>query len=362
MNLKRICFVAFFTSLSGILFAQNITTFTDANRRLYEFNAGAVQQIYYQITKDVLVSTKHICIVDSKGDVYIYFDGTKEMIAQTHSEIINTDHLLFVRTATILRIFDQGVIHMLSPNAISWGVGDSLVLFQDVIGGYLKYYYQNEVVELSMMVGNYPIMPGEVGSNVFVFKANGGSNSVFWHGKFFELFNSQSSVTFSAGQDVVAFNDPINNTFTAFDNGYIIDLERQFAKTYTAGDNFIYYLDANDVHKVVREERVIELGLIIQIVAVTDSLVIYTDIGATKVWFNEKIYQIFNNKITDYQTDGGIIAYKNAVGGVSAFIRGKEIDITKTRVDNFKLVGSTILLQFGPSSYSVWWNGKIYDF
>lgn len=362
MNHLRIYFVALFIANAVNSSAQNITTFTDANRRLYEFNAGNVQQIYYQLTKDVLVSTKHICIVDSKGDVYVYVNGEKKLIAQTHSEIVNTDHLLFVRTATVLRIVDQDSIHMISPNAISWGVGDSLVLFQDIIGGYVRYYYQHEIVELSMMVGNYPIMPGEVGSNVFIFKANGGNNSVFWHGKFYDLFNSTSPTIFSSGQDVVAFNDPINNTFAAFDNGYIIDLERQFAKTYKAGDNFIYYLDANDVHKVVREERVMELGLNLQVVEVTDSLVLYTDIGATKVWYNEKIYQIFNNKITDYQTDGGIIAYKNAVGGVSAFIRGKEIDITKTRVDNFKLVGSTILLQFGPSSYSIWWNGKIYDF
>jgi len=357
INLLCIILVAGFAS-----WAQNMTTFTDANRRLFQFNEGNIEQIYYQTTKDVLVGTKHICIVDSKGDVYVYFHGSKEMIAQTHSEIINTDNILFVRTATVLRIFDQGVIHMISPNATAWSVGDSVVLFQDLIGGYLRYYYQNEIVELSMFVGAYPILPGEVGSNVFIYKDNAGNNSVFWHGKFYDLFNSRNSTTFSSGQDVVAFNDPRNNTFTAFDNGYIIDLERQFAKKYTAGDNFIYYLDANDVHKVVREERVLDLGIDLAIIAVTDSLVIYNDIGATKVWFNEKVYQIFNNKITDYQTDGGIIAYKNSVGGVSVFVRGKEIDITKTRVDNFKLVGSTVLLQFGPSSYSVWWNGKIYDF
>ncbi|MBL7899387.1 MAG: hypothetical protein JNJ99_12690, partial [Crocinitomicaceae bacterium] len=146
------------------------------------------------------------------------------------------------------------------------------------------------------------------------------------------------------------------------DNGYIIDLDGQFAQRFECGDNFIYYQDAGDVHKVVREERVTDLGLDLKNIDVTDSLVIYQDYGATKIWYNEKIYQLFNMVITDYQTDGGIGAYKNNVGGVSAFVRGKELDVTNTRVEEFRLIGSTIVLKYGPSSYSVWWNGKIYDF
>jgi len=362
MKLRKNLLSFLLAVIASASFGQNITVFSDINRRLYQFNAGNVEQIYYQTPKDVLVGTKHICIVDSKGDVYVYYNGTKTMVAQTHSEIINTDHLLFVRTATVLRVFEQDSVHLLSPNATAWAVGDSVVLFQNLIGGYLNYYYRHKVTQLSMIVGDYPIMPGEVGANVFIYKDNAGNNSVFWHGNFYELFNSKTPTMFSAGQDVVAFNDPRNNTFTAFDNGYIIDLEPQFAKRYTSGDNFIYYQDAGDVHKVVREERVLELGIDLQNIVVTDSLVMYLEAGANKVWYNEKIYQIFNNSLTDYQTDGGIIAYKNSVGGVSAFVRGKEIDITKTRVDNFKLVGSTILLQFTPSAYSIWWNGKIYDF
>ena len=87
------------------VFSQNINAFTDANNRLYQFKDGEFSQIYYQVTRDVLVGTNHLCFVDSKGDVYAYFGGEKSLIAQTHSEIINSDHLLFVRTATVLRVF-----------------------------------------------------------------------------------------------------------------------------------------------------------------------------------------------------------------------------------------------------------------
>lgn len=344
------------------VYGQNITTFTDVNFRTYRFDRGAFEQIYYQRTKDVLVSNKHVCIVDSKGDVYAYVGDEKIQIAQTHSEIKVTDHITLVRTANVLRVFDTDIVHLLTSNAMGWAVGDSIVLYQDYIGGYLKYYYQNQVHEIGMVVGSYPLLPGEVGANTFVYKDNAGNHAVFWHGQFYNVLNTKLPVTYSAGQDVVAFNDPQHMTFAAFDNGYILDLEPQQAKKYTAGDNFIYYQDAADVHKVVREERVTELGIDITGVHVTDSLVIYQDFGLTKVWYNEKIYQIFNMVLTDYQTDGGIIAYINNVGGVSAFYRGKEVDVTNSRVESFKLAGSTILLKYGPSSYSVWWNGVVYDF
>jgi hypothetical protein len=362
MKRSQILFAAFLSVLSISAGAQNITTFKDANNRLYEFNSGVFSQIYYQVTKEVKVSTKYVSLVDSKGDVYAFFNGEKILIAQTYSELVNTDHLTVVRTASVLRAFDQGVVHLLSPNIISYAAGDSVVLFQNVVGGYLNYYYQNEIHQLSMIVGNYPINAGDVGANTFVYKDNAGNHKVFWHGAFYDLINTNSPVTYAAGQDVVAFNDPRHFTFSAFDNGYIIDIDGQYAQQYKAGDNFIYYQDAGDVHKVVREERSMDLGLDLKNIDVTDSLVIYQDYGATKIWYNEKIYQLFNMVVTEYQTDGGIVAYKNNLGGVSAFFRGKEVVVTNTRVEGFKLVGSTIVLKYGPSSYSVWWNGKIYDF
>lgn len=357
---KLLIILSIFTLQVSI--GQNINVVSDANFRLYKFNAGVFEQIYYQPIRDIALSNNAVCFVDSKGDVIVHHDGVKYHVAETQNEILATDNLILIRTASVLRIFDRGEVKLLSSNAVSFGAGDSVVLFQDVIGGYLRYYYEGEINEIAMIVGDYPILEGEVGANTFVFKDNAGNHQVFWRGKFYDLFNSRLPAMYSAGQDVVAFNDPQHNTFSAFDNGYIIDLDGQFAKKFKAGDNFIYYKDAGDFHHVVREERMTDLGIDLENVHVTDSLVIYYDFGVTKVWYNEKIYTIYNMVLKEYQTDGGIIAWRNNVGGVSAFVRGIETDITNSRVENFRLAGNTVVLQYGPSSYSVWWNGKIYDF
>ncbi|MBD3637886.1 MAG: hypothetical protein HUJ25_11070 [Crocinitomicaceae bacterium] len=344
------------------ILAQNLTAFSDANNRLYKFDAGVVTQIYYQPTEELHIENQYICFVDSKGDVYVDFYGQKTLVAQTHSNIYDTDNLLVVQTATVLRAFDQGVKHILTSNAMSVAVGDSLVVWQDRIGGYLKYYYADQVREVAMVVGDYPLYQDHVGSNVFVYKDNAGNVSVFWHGKFHPIFSSNRHAVMKAGQDVVAFNDPQSGTFAAFDNGYVVDVDQQHALRFDCGDNFIYYMDAAETHKIFREEETMELGFDLQNIDVHDSVVVFRDVGITKIWYQMEIYQIYNTKVGEYQVDGGIVAYYNQWGGVNAFVRGKEIEITRSKVQQFEVHGNTIKMRMGPSSYWVWWNGKIYEF
>ena len=346
-------------------FAQNITAFADANNRLYKFDAGSLIQIYYQPTREVHIENQYVCFVDNKGDVFVDFYGQKEMVAQTHTAIYDTDNLLVVQTASVIRAFDRGVKHILTSNAMKVAVGDSIVVWQDYIGGYVKYYWNDEVHEVAMVVGDYPLAQEHVGPNTFVYTDNAGNRSVFWHGKFWPIFSANQHAVMRAGQDVVAFNDPQSGTFAAFDNGFVVDVDEQHALAFACGDNFIYFKDAAETHKIFREEEIMELGFDLQNVDVRDSVVVYREFAGsniTKVWYQMEIYQIYNTNVQNYQVDGGIVAYTNQWGGVSAFVRGDEIEITRSKVQNFELHGNTILMQMGPSTYWVWWNGKIYEF
>ena len=359
---KTLILLLLFIFNAATLEGQDINAFSDVNNRLYQFIEGSFQQIYYQRTKDVLVGNQYVAYIDSKGDVYVHYKAEKFMVAQTYNEIAVTDNLLFVKTNNVLRVFDQGIKHILSSNAMVYGYNDSLVVFQDNIGGYLKYYWKDEIHEISMVVGTYPLLDGEVGANVFIYKDIAGNNSIFWHGKFYPLFSSSYTTRFNCGQDVAAFNDPQSQTFAVFDNGEVIDAEPQQAIQYKCGNNFVYYQDGTETHKVYQNEKVYDLGFDLQNIDVTDSIVIFEDVGISKVWYDGETYRIYNSKIRDYQVDGGIVAWPNQWGGINAFVRGKEVEITRAKILDFKLAGSTIVLKFGPSSYKVWWNGRMYDF
>ncbi|MDG1915308.1 MAG: hypothetical protein P8I55_12070 [Crocinitomix sp.] len=347
---------------SGFANAQDINVFTDANFRLHQFNSGIFEQIYYQQTEKIFLGNDYVCYVDSKGDIYVNYYGDNILLAQSYDEIDVTDNLLVMRTANVIRIFDRGIKHILSSNATAYSYGDSLVVFQDVIGGYVKYYYQDEVREVAMVVGDYPLLDSHVGANVFIYRDNTGNSSLFWRGGFHDLISTSRPVSFACGQDVAAFNDPVNGTFVVFDNGYVIDVEQQHAEVYACGNNFIYYRDNAGVNKVYTEERVTELGYDMQNIIVRDSLVVYNDVGTSKIWYDEDIYQIYNDVVKNPQIDGGIMAYTNKWGGVSAFVRGKEIEITRQTVEEFRLQGNTIMLKYSRTAFAVWWNGKMYDY
>jgi hypothetical protein len=349
--------------LTSFAMGQNITAFADQNFRLYKFDSGSIKQIYYQPTRELHIDNQYVCFVDNKGDIFVNYDGGQDMVAQTHSEIKTTDNLLLVRTASVLRVYDQGIKHVLTSTAMSYAMGDSIVVWQDRIGGLVKYYYQDEIHEISMFVEDLNINPDLVGSNTFVYADNAGNVSVLWHNKFYPIYSSNFATQIHAGQDVVAFNDPQNQTFSAFDNGYVVDIDEQWALKFHCGDNYIYYKDAGENHKVFREEEIMEIGFDLELVDPRDSVIVIKDFGGiTKVWYQMEIYQIFNTPVGTYQVDGGIVAYPNQWGGVSAFVRGKEMEITRSKVERFELHGNTIVMQMSQSSYWVWWNGKIYEF
>ena len=359
---KTLLFLFAFLGIALNSISQDLNVFQSTNNRLYQFNAGVFEQIYYQQTGEIFVGNDYVCFIDSKGDIFIHYEGQQIMMGQTYNSISVTDNLLVMQTAGVIRVFDRGIKHILTTNATNFGFGDSIVVFQDAIGGYVKYYYEDEVREVAMVVGDYPFNPSQVGANLFVYRDNTGNASIFWHGKFYDLVSTNLPLTFACGQDVAAFNDPNTGTFVVFDNGYVIDAEPQHCQRFACGNNYIYYQDASGFNKVYREERVTELGFDLQNIIVRDSLVVFNDVGATKIWYNEEVYQIYNDQVTAPQIDGGIMAYPNKWGGVSAFVRGKEVEITRQRVEDFRLQGSTIMLQYGPAAFSVWWNGKMYDF
>lgn len=360
MNKWIISFLVVF--VGTCTYAQGITAFSDANGKLYQFNKGQIKIVEYQATKNLQIANNYIAYSNTQNDYWVIWQGNKMRIAQGFTEFYETNNLLVAHFTSILKVVDHGEIKTLTSFVNSYSYGDSLVVFQDRIGGNLKYYYQDSIVEFAQIIGDYVFTDQQVGSNIFAYGDNAGNYFAFQNHKFYPLFSANSTPNFSAGLDVVAYNDLENNSFTAFKDGQIIDIEDQFALKYKAGHNFVYYQDQSETNKVYYKDEIMDLGYDLQNLTVFDSIITFYEADYLKIWYDNEIYTIYNTIVSSHQVDDGIVAFTNNNGGVNAFVRGEEIEITNQRVTGFWLNGNTIVLQYSPSSYSVWWNGKMFNF
>ena len=349
-----------FFCLTTLVVAQDITAFTDANRKLYMFNKGRINMVELQQTKDLQIGNHYIAYGNMRNDYFVIWEGIKQKIAQGQTIFFETDNILVATYTSILKVVDHGEIKNLTSYYMNFGYGDSLVLFQDRIGGHLKCYYQDTSVQIAQLVGNYTIDANQVGNNVFAYGDVAGNYYAFQNHKFYPLLSASVKPFFSAGLNVIAFNNTRDNTFNVYKNGEIYEIDSQEALAYKAGDNFVYYKDQSESSYVFFEDETYDLGYELENVLIFDSIVAYNNSDYLNIWFKGETYTIYNtNKVNDYQVDGGILAYINNIGGVSAFVRGKETVITKQKVQDFWLNGNTIVLKFSPSSYAIWWNGKL---
>ncbi len=360
VNLKIIFCILLQSSFFAI--SQGINAFEVVVNKLVFFDEGKFSLIEQQPIKDLEVGINYITYADTRGDYQVYNNHQKAELTRGKTEVIMTNNWFSYKIASVLRVFDRGGSTILTSYTGSYGVGDSLIVFQDQIGGNLKYFYRGNIVEFSQVLGNYMFAPSMVGDNVFVFKEVGDNYKAFYQGQFETLVSTNERVKFSAGMNIIAYNDPQNYSFTIFERGEIIDLEMQFAQTYKTGHDFVFYRDNNGVNKVYFNEQSSDLGYDLQEIEVFDSLIFFKEADYAHVWYNGQITQIYNDQVRDYQVSGGNIAYLNSSGGVSAVIRGKLVEISRQKVQAFKLVGNTIMLQYTPSSFSVWWNGKMFDY
>jgi len=345
-----------------LLMAQNITAFSDANGKLYQFNSGEIKLIEYQKVKNLQIANNYIAYQDSQGNFWVVWEGKKMRVSQGPTQLFETNNMLIAKYTSILKIVDHSKMTNLTSYVNSFSAGDSIVVFQDRIGGNLKYYYQDTIVEFAQVIGDIAFSPEQVGDNVFAYNDGAGNYYAFSNHQFYLLFSSNQFPNFSSGMNIIAYNDFENNTFSMFKKGEITDIETEYALKYKTGHDFVYYQDQSETEKVYFNGEATELGYDLQELAVYDSIITFKEANYFKIWYKNELHTIYNSIVNEPQIDGGIVAYRNSNNGVNAFVRGKEIQITNQKIMSFWLNGNTIVLQYSPSSFGIWWNGKMYNF
>ena len=299
--------------------------------------------------------------MDNRGNLRVFNGEKPKDLANIKVEYEVSDNLLVWKIGTTLNLWDNGALQTLSYFASDYVIKDSLVVFIDTRYNSVKTYYNGEIYDLYTSVTDIQ-MPDFIGENIIAFKDNGNFYKVFWRGKKYDLDVWHNPIHFEGGTDILAFNDPINGTFAIFENGVFLDVEMFHVGKYLSGNKLMVYEDQSENLILYTNGSTMTLSNFgATFWEVKDGVVIWGENNFTYAYVAGKKVELARYKIADYELKNNVIAFRNIMGGVSAFVDGKVIDISNQKDATYEIYGNSVIVQLFNSSFIVLKNGIKYN-
>lgn len=354
----RILFFFLFTAS----FAQaQIAPFIDFNGYFRTFYKNNFRQIEMQRIQSFNASDNLVAYIDNRGDFKIY-NGEK-VIPLTNMNVeykMSDDQLAWNIGPGVFYLKDEKPF-LLTGFGRNYAVSDSLVVFEDTRFNTVNVVYHDSVYQLFQTTGDL-YMPDIVGDNIIAFKDNGDFYKIFWRGKIYDLGVWMQGIDFNAGTDVVAFNDPTQKTFSVFEGGGFADLEQMYVKKYKSGRDFVVYEDLNsNLWYYKKGNKVALTNFTASFWEVKDDIVVWGENNMVYTYAEGEKMKITTYMPKDYQLKNGVFAFRNIMGGVSAFMNGRVFEITNQQDAGYTIYGNLVLVSLFNQSFIVFKNGQKYE-
>jgi hypothetical protein len=340
--------------------AQDVVPFIDFNGFFKSYQNGFFRQIEFQRVSEFKTGDDIVAYINYRGNLTV-FDGSKpEEISNVVVEYKVSDHLMTWKIGPTLNLWDAGEKRTLTFFADQYVVRDSIVVFNDTRYNSVQAYYNGEVYELYKSSGTVS-MPDMIGENIVAFRDNGNYNKIFWNGEIYDLDVWHDRYTYSAGTDIVAFNDPVNGTFAIFEGGEFLDVENFRMNSYQAGRGFVVYENVNNdlmIYQNGSTEKLTNFGA--SFYEVKDDVVIWRENGFTYGYANGQKFELAKYRVTDYKLKNNVIAFRNIIGGVDALVEGKLKNLSTLQNVAFTIHGDAVLLESFNSTFSLYIDGREY--
>lgn len=343
-----------------ICFSQKVIPFVDFNYYFTSFQDNNFRVIEFQRIIDYKTGDEFVAYIDNKGNLRV-FDGTSPKdITNLNLEYKVSDHLLGWKVSNTVNMWDAGKMRTLTYNGRGYEVKDSIIVYEDLRYNTVNVYWKGNITTLYTVIDSL-YMPEFIGENIVAFKDNGNFYKIFWNGKIYDLGVWNGIISFQGGTDVMTFNDPTNRTFTIFDKGEFLDVESFYMGKYKAGRGFIVYEDLNGNLNYYGSGKKVQLSnFSAKLWEVKDDLVILDENSYLYAYYKNEKTKICNFLPVDYQLKNNVFVYRNIMGGVSAFIDGKNYEITNQPESSYEIYGSSVIVKLFNNSYIVLKNGVKY--
>lgn len=351
--------VVFFMFLNFVAFSQDVFPYIDNIGYMRSFQDGKAVQVEYLRPVDIKYSEKLIAYIDNKNDFFIFDGEKKEMMTNLANSYQIGYHICAWNTGPVIYVWDSGKKTILTHFGRNYQVTDSLVVFEDIRDNAIRAYYNDSIYDLFYTVDR-PALPSAIGSNSVAFVGNGSVHYTFMSGKKQEIGVINDKVSYSAGANKIAFNDPFHQSFAVAHKNEVVDIESIMVKDYKAGWNIVAYRDLNDNLLCYKDDGIVELSNYnARNYEVFRNMVVWDEAGLFFVYDGKEKYEIANYIPEEYKIRDGIVAFRNQNGGVSVFDNGKVEIVSNLQNAPFEVNGNTIRIQVNRGNFLFYKDGEV---
>jgi len=342
-------------------FAQEVFPFIDNMEYLKSFQNGKERQVDYLRPIDLKYSEEIIAYIDNKSDFFIYDGQSKERMTGLANDYKIGINIAAWNTGPIVSVWDNGRQHVLTQFGGRYEISDSLVVFEDRRDNAIRVYYNDSIYDLFYSVTDLSF-PTAIGSNSVAFVGNGDVHYSFISGKTVEIGVINDPVNYKAGGNIIAFNDPFNQTFAITMQNEILDVENITVNDYKAGYDLVVYRDRNENLKGYIDYKLVTLSnYSAQFYDVFRDVIVWGENGIFYTYMNGKKYEICNYIPQEYKIRNGIVAFRNMNGGVSVFYNEQVKIISNLSGASFEVNGNTVRIQVNKGNFLFFKNGRTYQ-
>ncbi|WP_133122077.1 hypothetical protein [Brumimicrobium salinarum] len=346
--------------LSLKLNSQSVFPLIDNREYFKSFHEGQTRQLDFLKPIDYKYSEEIIAYIDSKSDLYVYDGRKSEKLSGLANDYKIGINLLAWNAGPILSMWDNGEKQTLTRFAGRYVVSDSLIVYEDRRENAIKVYYRGEVHDLYYSVSDVHL-PQYIGSNTVAFTGNGNVNYAFVGGKIIEIGVFNEHIAYATGANLVAFNDPFNQTFAVAFQNEVLDIEPTMVQSYKTGYDQIVYLDRNENLKALIRGEIVELSTYASFYEIFRDLIVWGENGVFYAYYKGKRYEVANYIPQEYKLRDGIVAFRNLNGGVSVFHNNEVEIISNLSGAPFEVNGNTVRVQVNKGNYVFFKNGFTYQ-
>ncbi len=383
MNLKFIYLFILPACFSVPSMAQ-LSAYTNFQNQFVVWEKGMMRKVEYLVPTQYKIGRNAIPYIDNSRNFKIYHNGASHKINDGFTNRFQvSDNLVTFQNATVLNVWDNGRITLLSRLCDQFFTGDSLVVYFDGVQKRFNAYYNGDIYPIEGFLGasnlssmfdtdtatvrisnEMDIASGQlpsvkVSDNIAAYVNYANQFRIFYQGNIFEQEN-YTVTSFDVGRNNVAYVDA-NREFKIFSKGATTTIDNFPPYSYAAGDDLVAFVGYDNYFKIYYQDSLYNIGYFDPEFIVKDNIVAYRDAtGYFKIFYKGSIYTLESympsNIIASYHS----LAYINRANMLRLFSEGDIYDVTSADLSDWRLDYDVIQYRFGGNMYKIFYKGRTY--